>query len=396
MKRLLNNKINALPLAYLGILGFIFWNYFQPGVIYRFNILSPGLSVANIDFNAYYSAGKAYLQGVNPFHGTRFVYPPTFIPFYSLIARLNYNTARVVWVGFYSACFLLALALVVYRTEARNRLNLIFLNLLIVLVSFPVAYYVQQGQMDLVVASFSFASLVLYQMKQKNLSALCLVVATLVKVTPVLFLITFVIFYRDWKYLLRYLVILTLVILASGIFFPLSMYYTYVTKVIPSSTGSVQHIYNQTLLRFFVGKKYIPQALTILGLGWITVMAWFCGKKYAAESENPDADGRSRKKEFLGYAFFFANGLTILLFSGKAWVMAYVWFILPLAVVLIYALEHGHFWWAAWIVLGAVAIHSRISDGKLFTVINMLGAMICLAGMMAVFYLPKLTLKDSS
>jgi hypothetical protein len=150
------------------------------------------------------------------------------------------------------------------------------------------------------------------------------------------------------------------------------------------------------LLRFFAGQAIIPQVLTALGLGWITVMAWFAGKRFYAQAENLAADGRDRRKEFLGTAFFFANGLTILLFSGKAWVMAYVWFILPLAVVLIYALENGNFWWTAALLVGAVAIHSRISEAKLFTVINMTGAMICLVAMLVVFFLPKLTLKDSS
>jgi hypothetical protein len=105
MKRLSDIKFNALPLVYLGILAFVFWNYFQPSVVYKFNILSPGLSVANIDFHAYYSAGKAFLNGKDPFNNTRFVYPPTFIPFYSLIARLAYNKARIAWVEVYSVCF---------------------------------------------------------------------------------------------------------------------------------------------------------------------------------------------------------------------------------------------------------------------------------------------------
>jgi len=174
MQRIIHNQFSARPLIYFAILVFIFWNSFQPSVVYKFNIVSPSLNKANVDFHAYFSGGEAFAEGIDPFKGTRFVYPPTFLPLYSLLSKLDYNNARVAWVWVYSIIFVLTLGLTLFWIEPRKRIDLLFLVGLIVFISFPFAYHVQQGQMDLIVASFSFASLVLYLLGQKNLSALSL------------------------------------------------------------------------------------------------------------------------------------------------------------------------------------------------------------------------------
>jgi hypothetical protein len=124
MKRFLNPNLSVVPLFYLGILLFIFWNYFQPEVVYGFNIVSPTVNAPNIDFHAYYSGGKAYLRGLDPYQDTRYVYPPTFLPLYSLLARLSYRSARLLWVEIYAAFFLLATALGIYWIEPRKRADL--------------------------------------------------------------------------------------------------------------------------------------------------------------------------------------------------------------------------------------------------------------------------------
>jgi hypothetical protein len=392
MKRLLKTNLHVLPLFYIGILLFIFWNYFLPSVVYKFNIISPSLNVANIDFNAYYSAGKAYLQGLDPYNGTRYLYPPTFIPLYSLIARLSYNNARHLWVEIYTAFFLLATALGVYWIEPRKRLNFAFLTGLIAMVSFPLAYHVQMGQMDLIIASLCFSALVFYLLGHKNASAFCLAVAALAKVTPALFLVTFVIFFRDWKYLLRFAVSVAVIALLSGIFFPLNWYTMYVFEKLPGSTTGIVGLYNMTLLRFVAHMPVIPQALTALSTLFIAITAWFTGKHYTSEPLRMENGSRNVKKEFFACAFFLANGLIILMFAGKAWIMAYVWFILPLAVVLLYALDYGRFWWTAAMIVGAICLHSRLGQAKLLTVISLDGAIICLLCLLVMFFWPSLAL----
>lgn len=124
-------------------------------------------------------------------------------------------------------------------------------------------------------------------------------------------------------------------------------------------------------------------------------MAWFSGKRFSAMPAYQLPKERNPERNFMGVAFFLANGLTILLFAGKAWIMAYVWFILPLAVVLLYALESGRLWWIATMLFGAIAIHAQVGNGKIFSAINMIGAAVCLSGIILMLFWPRLALSEN-
>jgi hypothetical protein len=94
-----------------------------------------------MDFLAYYRGGQAYLRGQGPYSGTSdgqpFIYPPTFVPFYALLANLSNKRARFLWVGLYALFFILNLILLLIR----------------------------QGQIDLIVISLCFASFLFYRKK---------------------------------------------------------------------------------------------------------------------------------------------------------------------------------------------------------------------------------------
>ena len=89
-----------------------FFDQWIPSIQYYFNIVSPSLKTTNVDFYAYYLGGKAYLQGREPFNATKdvqpYIYPPTFIPIFGQIARLDFELARSLWAGIYSLMFLCA------------------------------------------------------------------------------------------------------------------------------------------------------------------------------------------------------------------------------------------------------------------------------------------------
>ena len=75
-----------------------FFDQWIPSIQYYFNIVSPSLKTTNVDFYAYYLGGRAYLQGREPFNATMdlqpYIYPPTFIPIFGQIARLDFD-----WLG---------------------------------------------------------------------------------------------------------------------------------------------------------------------------------------------------------------------------------------------------------------------------------------------------------
>lgn len=369
----------------------IIWNYWLPSARDYLNTVSPTYDVANVDFFAYFRGGEAYLRGVEPYAGTRdgqlFIYPPTFVPLYGVLAGIDYDDARIVWVVVYASLFLLTACLVVLQAKPDYRWPLALAILFITSVSYPLRYLIKQGQIDLIVASLSFLSFVVYRWRLRWLSALILSLAVFVKLNPVFFLITFVIFFRDWKYLVWFGVWSLSIIGVSLLFFPLDWYRAFVMEVLPALTKSQTFYYNQTPLRFFAGDRWIPRIITVIGLGLLTIMGIVLGRKSMRTSVISDYKRAD--------AFFLLNALVILVFSGSAWIMAYVWFILPVAVVLVSLIGNAKPIYIAGVGLAIAAIHARLINLPVLNAINMLGAGILIVLLVIYLFLPKMILEAS-
>lgn len=396
-----NDQTNRHWTIALGVLMLaLFWNLWLPSAKGFLNTFSPTLQTHNVDFYAYYRGGQAFLKGIEPYAGTRdgqlFIYPPTFVPLFGQIARLDYDTARYTWAEVYTLIFLCAVGLLLWWLPARHRLTGLLITFSIVLLSYPVLYHIRQGQVDFIVASFCFASLVFYMKGRETLSAFCLATATLIKLNPVFFLITFVVFLRNWKFLVRYGLILAGFIVLSTLFFPLDWYRAFIMEVLPTLTKSNEFFYNQSLLRFFAGDRYIPRILTLLGIVGFSLLAWWAGKKYEVQLRKVCNAGHFVPEKFLPSVFFLMNAIVILLFSGSAWIMAYVWFILPVVPVFLGIVIRGKTWLAAAFSVGVAAAHSILYGAPVFNAINMIGASICLFTLAFAVIFPKKSLKNQS
>ena len=396
----IDNNI-SLRIAFLGILVFVFWNDFLPTANNLFNFLSPSLNTYNVDFYAYYRGGHAYLRGIDPYNGTSdgqvFIYPPTFIPLYAQLAKLDYETARGLWVGVYSFFFIAAIILLLLRSKPSDRDKMAFIIGLIFFMSYPVKYYIRQGQVDLIVASFCFSSLVLYLWRKHNLSALCLAIATLIKMNPLFLMITFLVFFRDWKYMLRYGTALVGLAAVSLLFFPLDWYRIYVVTVLPSLSATDSHYYQQTLARFFfAGDATKTRLLTLIGNGLFTVGAWLLGYRYRDQLQEIRTGTITPFNAFIAVAFFFCNCIVTLIFSASAWIMTYTWFILPSAWILWFVFKNARYWVTFVLVASVVMMQGLLLYARFLAELNMGGAVICLVCLLCVLSVPKIAFPNTA
>ncbi|NPV87488.1 MAG: DUF2029 domain-containing protein [Anaerolineae bacterium] len=368
-------------LVYASLIVLFFVNYRLPTLSGYFNLTSPSMGVANVDFYAYYRGGQAYNLGKEPYAGTRdgqtYKYPPTMVPLYGMLAKMDYDSARHLWLAIYLSVFSLVLAWAIWSSPVHDRFPILALVCAMLLISYPFAYLIRQGQIDLLVGSLNFASLIAYMQRRKNISALLLALAALIKLNPVFLLITYVVFLRDWKYLIRFTAAICLLILISFLFVSPDWYRAYALEVLPAQTKSDPFAYNQTPLRFFAGDRYLPRLLTICGMGILVLFAWWSGKRQTAVSGTTTNDFQSPQSRFAIMAFFTINTAFTLLFSGYAWIMAYVWFILPLATLTPYLIRNSRWWTAAGMSLALLGTNSVVMEGVILNATNMLGATLC-------------------
>jgi hypothetical protein len=80
------------------------------------------------------------------------------------------------------------------------------------------------------------------------------------------------------------------------------------------------------------------------------------------------------KIQYIIVAFYTINVAFTLLFSGLAWIMAYVWFILPVSALMPYLLRHGRWWMAGLASLSILGLNGVVMEGFVFNSMNMLGA----------------------
>jgi hypothetical protein len=373
-----SRSIQPTSLLFVALFLLIFWNFWLPEAQTFFNLLSGRARANNIDFTAYYRGGQAYLQGQDPYSGTSggqpFIYPPTFIPLFALLADLSYKRARYLWLGLYSLFFILNLLLLLYYSHRSERVPLTRIVAIIAITSTPLLWVIRQGQIDLITISLCFASFLFYRKKFSMISAFLLAVATLVKVNPLLFMITYLVFFRDFKYLLRYLACLAGLVAISALFFPLNWYLVYISQVLPALTAGKTSFLNQTVVRIFAHQPVLPQITTLLGFGLFTLFSWFAGAKLKQHTGSDLAE-----QDFFAFAQFLMNAITILLFSGSTWLMAYVWIILPSAPVILYLLRHGSVLSVAMAGTALFCLNATPLDLPFFRWVNVIGGILMLA-----------------
>ena len=217
----------------------------------------------NFDFFQYYAGGHNWRIGLDPYENhptdlaaiqhprhedksiSGYIYPPTVLPLFGAVSRLDYEDARHTWFAMTVAFLAMSVALAVAVTPGR-RLELLTAAVFLTMCSYPLLFHVHQGQIDLIVASLSVSAFLLYPRWRGWPSAVLIAAAILIKVTPLLLMAVMVVYFRDVRLLLK-----TLVCLGAGLALSLlavspHLYVEYVGTTLPRISGSSPDRFNQT------------------------------------------------------------------------------------------------------------------------------------------------------
>ncbi len=374
-------------------------NYWAEIVWRAFDSNDPQ-SVPNLDFGQYYAGGHNWDLGLDPYRNhpgvpgaiqhprmnqtwiTGYIYPPTLLPIFGGLAHLSYQSARTVWLWCNLAAFALLLLVAVVVDRGR-RLEVATAAVLLTMVSFPFYWHVRYGQIDMIVASLSICGFLLYPRWKGWPSAALLALAVAAKVSPVVILLTIVVYYRDWRFLLKTLACGAVVLGASLLVVDWSLFVEYVSKILPAISGSDPDTYNQTPLRFWSRFPGVVRAASLLGYAALVFLAWIAGRNSRRLTQQERlVDTRTEK-----YALLLLAVLMMLFFSPLAWQQAYVWPIVPLALLLVARPPRGQRWGVLLLGAAAALLSLRAVHLQVLNMPNIIGAGMGILTLMW-FYLP--------
>lgn len=354
----------------------------------------------NFDFYQYYAAGHNWSLGANPYENhpddprvlphprhedkaiSGWIYPPTWLPVFGLLADLPYSDARHVWFGVTLALLAGSIAVAVAVTPGR-RLELATAAVLLTICSYPLLYHVHQGQVDLVVAGLSVSAFLLYPRWRGWPSAALVAAAILLKVTPVLLLAVVVLYYRDIRFLLKTLVCLVAGLAVSLLVVSPGLYWEYAVNTLPRISATDPDRDNQTLVRFWSAFPVMSKAVSVLGYLALLFLAYVSGRNGArAPAASRFVDRQTESRAVLLLAI-----LMTLMFSPLAWQMAYAMIIVPVAALLVAPPPRLTLWAPVAIAIGAALMSSKIYNVQVLNLLNVLGAGIAVLSLLC-WYLP--------
>ena len=341
----------------------------------------------NFDFFQYYAGGHNWRIGLDPYknHPTDlaaiqhprhedksisgYIYPPTVLPLFGAVSRLDYEDARHTWFAMTVAFLAMSVALAVAVTPGR-RLELLTAAVFLTMCSYPLLFHVHQGQIDLIVASLSVSAFLLYPRWRGWPSAVLIAAAILIKVTPLLLMAVMVVYFRDVRLLLK-----TLVCLGAGLALSLlavspHLYVEYVGTTLPRISGSSPDRFNQTLVRFWSTWPVMVKAMSAFGYAALLFLTYVAGRnRVRLPAAERSADARTESLAVLMLA-----ALMTLIFSPLAWQMAYVVVIVPAAALLVAPPPYHRPWGPVAVGVGVALMSSRIFDIQVLNMLNVLGA----------------------
>jgi len=376
--------ILALSLAVV-----ISWNYWLPIAEDFYNLVTPAdenrqYALRNVDFFAYYNAGVRFENGANPyFYGdpasrnfSDYIYPPTLLPVYGLISNLEYDQARLLWLGLYFTGYALCFSILLLATRKELRSILFSCGLVLTSTSFPLLMHIHNGQSDVLVISMVLIGYVAYIKGFKTGSAFLFALATMTKVSPVLFLIYFVIFLKDYRFLITFCLWVAGMVLISLLTVPFNLYMDYILRVLPEIGKGTSNWLNQSIVKFVpVSQGSLAQVISVGGFVSFGLFASWLVKRYPSSRRIP---GKTLgEKHTISESVFILNILVILIFSGKAWSMAYVWMILPAALLVTRLVRSRPKTWYFVLVCASVfLLESKVYGYPILDSLNLWGSLI--------------------
>jgi hypothetical protein len=380
-------------ILFLLLIVLICWNFWLHSAWEMYNTVSQTNAgeLHNVDFFAYYKAGSRFLSNDNPYFWGRdaqndpvisdFVYPPAVLPFFSLLSRIPYDLARLVWLIAYGLSFACILGWMVMSFAPEWRDVFLVSGLVLTMASFPLLSHLEHGQVDIFIISLIMASFLSYVRKKRLLAAIFLAVATLIKVSPGFLLIYFVLFRRDLRFLMMYIGSLAIMMVFSLLFVPIGWYLDYVRYVLPEVGQGTSFWLNESILKYLIFSPGIARAAGITGLGLLAVVIWLISRRYSAEERMavlPLGNGGT-----IGELVFILNLTGTLIFLGRAWVAAYVWLIIPSAwLVTILLARRIKLPWVGGICVGIALVTAKVYGFPILNSLNLWGGIIltiCLA-----------------
>ena len=162
-----------------------------------------------------------------------------------------------------------------------------------------------------------------------------------------------------------------------------SLYREYLVRILPAIAGSDPSPYNQTPLRFWWRYPALVKAGSALGYAALLFLSWLAGRnsRRLPQAERRIDPGTERN------AVLLLAVLLMLLFSPLAWQMAYVWAIVPLALLLTAPPPGGR--QAVLLAMGVAAalLSLRMWPYRVLDMTNIVGA--ALGALLVIrFYLP--------
>ena len=351
--------------------------------------------VGPFDFYQYYAGGHNWRAGFDaykPLVGTPgalsiprsetisgFIYPPAILPLLGQLSRLDYDSARALWLALSLAALLCPLALGVLLARGR-RWETAALGALLFAASNPVLFHLRQGQADMLVAGLAISAFLLYGRWRSWPTAVLFAAAVAVKLTPLVIVLALVAYRRDWPLLLKTLAAGIALLVVSLLFIHPHLYVEYVTVVLPEASGGNPFFHNQSLLRGWshldVWAKYASLAGYALVVGAAAVAGR--GRRPPAGDESGRFGLTSTMLQVLALGV-----VGVLLFSPLSWRMAFVWAVVPMALVLAAAPWSGTRWQYALVACGALLMCLPVWDRPVLDSLETIGALLAGAGVLA-------------
>ena len=292
-----------------------------------------------VDFSNVYRAGEwwrsgAYLNPQTHAFSYPFAYPPSSLLLFGFLAQFDFGTAALLWTRLGLVMFLVALLSATAVLRPDRKYLFVSIAALLFFTSYGVRIELQLGQVNLLLASLAILSLVAHRLRQSRTSATLLALATLLTGASALFLLYFVVFCRDLRYLLYFLESTVVILGMSVLVVPIQLYWIWVVKVLPTLLGAVSPMNESAMgLISLSGLGYLTPGVLAAGIFMFAVFAYRVHCK--------SLTNLSGLSSVAADAMFLMNSLVMLLLFTRCWPQDYVWVVLPVALFVSELLAEG-------------------------------------------------------
>ncbi len=253
-----------------------------------------------MDFTAYYAAGKSLNNGLSPydnhiltrwdlwdgvatFKHSRFLYPPLVANLFQPLARIPFLQAKYIWNFFNLFCLVICffiLAFIFWNKDNKNSFNKItkiIISAILMFNFFPFIALLERGQIDCITLLFLLIGLLLLIKNKKYdfLTGILFGLATLFKLYSIL-LIPFLIIQKKYKVVLGYCIGIFFLVILTIIFSGKDISYNYLTNDAPRIAKYGSGGTEEMRIPAWILKAYFPMTPTSISI--------VDGKMYLTES----------------------------------------------------------------------------------------------------------------